>query len=203
MARKKVIPKRDIIEKVRQDIAKEQESHEAPATLDLVKHAGGSINNLPVKTEEFKQWLDDHQKINPFIGKHAHYSQEDSAEEVQLDDREELTGKKAAKCLRLAEEGSKEFDPNSSFGEKAKSLGAALKGDDNHDKKFIDITIAENMTHKLLNRPEEEIVEEAKKAMKIYHDDDKYETPINVSRIVEESKILFIEENLSSKKLLK
>lgn len=202
MARKTIIPKKDILANATVEIAKERLNHTIPPSVDLVKYAGGSINNLPVKTEEFKTWLQSHQERNPFIGKHAHYSAEDSADEVQLDDREELVGSKANKYIKIAEEGAKVFDPTSMFGAKVEKLGPSLKNDNDHDMKFIDITIVENMTLKLLDRSEDDIISEAKNAIKTYHNDETYETPINVARIVDESKILFIEKNSNSNKLL-
>lgn len=199
MPRKKVIKRPESFDKIKDSFEEEKNKANEVVSVDLVKHAGGSINNLPVKTKAFGSWLEAHRSTNPFIGKHVTAAPEEFTEEVKLDDEEVLDDASAAAILAQASAGAGEFDPNSTFGEQAEDLGESLRDDGNHEKKFIDLTIAENTTRKYLALPEHKIEEEAKRAMKAYHDDNDYEPEINVSAIVEESKVLFLEQKKEEK----
>jgi hypothetical protein len=195
MARKKVIKKGEAFASINKEIEIERQSVQTDVDkFDIVEHAGGSINNLPVKTKEFGSWLDAHRANNPFIGKHVTAAPEEYTEEVKLNDDEVLDEAAASEFMNQANLGAADFNPNSSYGDEVEDYGEALKGDNEHDKKFIDLSIIENMTKRYLSLPESKIVDEANRAMKAYHGDNSYETSINISNIIEESKVLFIEQ---------
>lgn len=195
MTRKKVINKREAFATINKEIEHERQTIQSDIdSFDIVEHAGGSINNLIVKTPEFGTWLAAHRANNPFIGKHVTAAPEEYTEEIKLNDDEVLDEAATQEFLTQANKGIEDFDPNSTFGGKVEDHGEALKGDGNHDKKFIDLSIIENITKNYLALPEAEIEIEANRAIQAYHGDNSYETSINVSNIIEESKILFIEQ---------
>lgn len=198
MARKKIINNSKLINSIdlinKKIEAERQSSQDEIDSFDIVKHAGGSINNLPVKTKEFGSWLAAHQSTNPFIGKHVTSAPEEYTEAIKLNDDEVLDEADTQEFINQSTLGAAEFDPNSSFGDEADDYKKAFKGDDTHDNKFIDLNIIENMTKKYLSLSGSMIEDKANIAMQTYHDDKFYETPINVSNIIKESKILFIEQ---------
>lgn len=194
MPRKKVIRPSEQDKKTQDTYKEEKLKHEDVGSVNLVAYAGGSINNLPVKSKAFNTWLDAHRSNNPFIGKHVTAAPEEYTEEVRLDDDETLSPEEAEAFLNNENIGLQEFDPNSKFGAEAEELGEALIGDDKHDARFIDITIAENITNKLLGQPIDEIEKEANKAMQSYHGDVHYTTEIDVSKIIETSTVRLIEQ---------
>lgn len=195
MTRKRVINKSTTFNEINKKIDKERERMQSDIdSFNLVEHAGGSINNLPVKTKAFGSWLDAHRVNNPFIGKHVTSAPEEYTEEIKLNDDEVLDEEATETFLTQANVGLTAFDPNSTFGDEVEYLGDALKGDSTHDAKFIDLSIIENMTKKYLALAESEIEFEAIRAMKAYHGDNSYKSDLNISNIIEESKILFIEQ---------
>jgi hypothetical protein len=194
MPRKQVIRPSEQDKKTQDTYNEERLKHEDVGSVDLVAYAGGSINNLPVKSKAFNTWLDAHRSNNPFIGKHVTAAPEEYTEEVRLNDDETLSPEETEAFLNNDDIGLQTFDPNSKFGGEAEELGEALIGDDKHDVRFIDITIAENITNKLLGRPIEEIEKEATKAMQSYYGDAHYTTDIDVSKIIETSTVRLIEQ---------
>jgi len=200
MPRKKVIRPNEQDKKTHDTYKEEKLNYEDTGSVDLVAYAGGSINNLPVKSKAFNTWLDAHRSNNPFIGKHVTAAPEEYTEEVRINDDETLTPEETVMFLNNEDIGMQGFDPNSNFGGEAEELGEALIGDDKHDSRFIDITIAESITIKLIGRPVEEIEKDATKAIQSYHGDAHYETQIDVSKIVETSSICLIAQRKASEK---
>lgn len=201
MPRKKVIRKSTEMEKIKDKIEAERSGHSD--SINLVEHAGGSIDNLPVKTKAFNTWLDAHRANNPFIGKHVTSAHEEYTEEVRLGDDEEMSQEEMNAFLDDQEIGLGGFDPNSNYGAEAEEHGEALIGDGKHDTRFIDITIAENITNKLLGKSVEDIEKASIKAMRDYHSDDEYKPEIDLSKVIEESSTRLIEQSKSSNESLK
>ena len=208
MARKKVISKKDSYQKIKEAVSKQNKQITDSITgTALAERAGGSINNLPVKTKEFKGWLEAHQSTNPFIGKHVtaapeYFTEEKKISEDIVDANDCNLNINGVNVNPLSDNNVK-FDPSDDSGPKVEDLGGALKGDDKHDKKFIDISIIENTTKRLLTSESSDIIDEAKNALKSYHSDPQYDTEMNIEKIIEEHKVMLLTNQNNDKKLLK
>lgn len=164
----------------------------------LIERAGGSISNLPVQTKEFNDWIEEQRKLrNPLIGKsYIQSAPEYNAEQTKLGDETELTDADAAKFVKG--EITKAFNVE----ESQKIMEENALSSDNHDIKFIDMTIIENSTQKKLSFDKESIVTTAIDELKKYHDDENYQTDMDANAIVEQTQqYLLTQEN--NTKLLK
>lgn len=201
MTRKTILSKKETYAKY-QEVMKEhlnepmELSHNA-----LVERAGGSISNLPVKTKEFADWLQDQRERNPLIGRdYIEAAPEYNSEQIKMNDEKELYGSDATELVDKEE--SKAFDVEASQSMLSDRLGAALIGDDSHDTKFIDMAIISNATKQLLTSDVDSITTHATDELKKYHGDANYQTDINVTDVIEQEQILLIEEQ-NNYKLLK
>lgn len=199
MPRKIVISKKDRYNDI-QNVLKQERGEENITTTALVERAGGSISNLPVQTKEFKQWLQTHQAVNPFIGKHVEAAPEYFVEEKKLNE-EVLNITQVDPSVLNTPTSTDAYNPDLDNSELVDDSMEALKNND-HDKKFIDIAIIENVTKLMLTSSSEQIKTHAEEALRVYHKDDAYATKISMDNIIENSKILFIEQQKESTKLL-
>lgn len=194
MIRKRVIRKstefNDINKKHNDD---QQKIVISDSSFDIVQHAGGSINNLTVKTKEFNTWLDAHRVNNPFIGKHVTYAPEEYTSEIRLNDDTVLDDESLRIFTEADSLGMEKFDPNSTFGLQVEEVGDSLKGDNTHESKFIDLSIVENVTKKYLLLSDSDIELESIRIMKQYHSDDAYVSDIDIDSITKETKLTLIE----------
>lgn len=201
MARKIVLSKKEIYAKYTE--ANKAQLNE-PTELShnaLIERAGGSISNLPVKTKEFSEWLETQRDRNPLIGReYIESAPEYNSEQIKIGDEKEIYGDDANDLI--TKEENKAHDVEASQSMLSERLGKALKGDDSHDVKFIDMAIIENTTSKLLTSDLDSIILQANEDLKKYHNDNSYETEINTSEVVEQAHILLIEEQ-NNFKLLK
>lgn len=200
MTRKIIINNKDIQLKYREElnsipVESMELSHNA-----LIERAGGSISNLPVKTKEFADWIEDQQKNrNPLIGKqYITSASEYNTEQFKLGDDIELKGNSAIDLIKT-EEG-KAFDVDASQEIMNSNIG---ESDDNHDTKFIDMVIIENATQKLLTTDIESVLINANDELKKYHNNNEYQTEINALDVIEQTQLLMIEEQKNHTKLLK
>ena len=168
---------RKIFKRKREDFSKlknvvDVDSKKAQEALPpIVKDTGGSIGNLPIKTEAFKKWLGEvRENINPLIGKSyltaaPEYSSEDKmVGETKVLDISELG--------KLAKENYEEELPESP------------KDNSDTEEKFIDINIIENAVREALGKSEDEIENLAMKKMREYHEDKKYETSLDIGKVI-------------------
>jgi hypothetical protein len=203
MPRKTVISRKDSIDKIKSKIDIDTESS-INITHELVTTSGGSIDNLPVKTEAFKNWLQEHRDHNPLIGKHVTSAPEETVIEEKVGEEEIIEGSEADAILRSTDDGIEEFNPNSEFGPSLEETGDSIRdGSDNHDKNFIDVTIAENITKKIAFESEEEIEATVISEIKKHHGDDEYEPIVDLTGIIERTKLITIENQTNNKKYLK
>lgn len=199
MPRKIIISKKNTYETI-QNVLKKERGEDNITTTALVERAGGSISNLPVQTEEFKQWLQTHQSTNPFIGKHVSAAPEYFVEEKKLNE-EVVNINQVDPSVLNAPSSNDAYNPDADTSEMVDETREALKND-THDKKFIDIAIIENVTKLMLTAPLDKIKEHAEEAMRVYHKKDDYATEIVMDDVIENSKVLFIEQQVSKPKLL-
>jgi len=157
---------------------------------ELVERAGGSISNLPVQTKEFGDWITEQRKLNPLIGKsYIEAAHEYNSEQFKLGDDTTLTGSDATDFVKHEE--NKAFDVDES-----QKIMAENKEGDNHDIKFIDMSIIENTTSKMLSHDKEEIIKVANEQLKKYHNNENYETEIDSDAVVNTTQqFLLTQEN--------
>lgn len=197
MARKKRASQKEKFLKIQAEVEKQKE--EAENNLpSITRESGGSIDKLPVQTKAFNNWLTEHQNINPFIGKHVTSAPEYNTEQKELDSEEFEATDDMLKGFEYTT-----YDPNDESGLQEEDLSNAPKVERDSHTKFIDINIIENETRLLAGKPNEEIESHVINKMKSYHDDENYQTEIEVNRIIEHTKTLMIGSDYKKPKYLK
>lgn len=198
MARKNRPSQKEYFSKIQDEVdtQKKEAEEKLPA---IARDSGGSIDKLPVKTKAFTKWLADHQSSNPFIGKHVTAAPEFNVEQKDIKEAEEVEA--TPEMLKSFE--NSEFNPDADDGLQEEDLGKAPKVHNNSDKKFIDITITENATKRLSGKTDDEIKEYAINTMRSYHEDENYETQIEMNSVIEHAKILLLESEPKKKKYLR
>jgi len=197
MARKKRASQKEKFLKI-QDEVKKQKDESQKNLPSITRDSGGSIDKLPVQTKAFNNWLTEHQNINPFIGKHV-----TSAPEYNTDQRELDSEEVEATDDMLKGFDSTAYNPNDKDGLHEEDLSNAPKINRESHTKFIDINIIENETRLLTSKTNEEIESLVIDKMKSYHDDENYETEIEINKIIEHTKILMIGSDYKKTKYLK
>lgn len=181
---------RDIVESEE----KELKLKHPPVLTDV----GGSISNLPVKTPEYKAWLEEKRKHNSLIGSEfvepaPEYSTKFELKEFEVSDatKEQIDSSKSDEL----------YNPKTDSNIEYEDLGESpIK--DTTDNKYIDFCIVELSTKKLLGRPIEDIEKDAIDEIKKHHADENYITEIDVKQVIEISEQLLIEnKNNEIKKL--
>lgn len=188
--RKKTSSKRD-------EYIKLKELSQSTSTDVIGYEAGGSINNLPVNTPEFKNWLELHRERNPFIGKHVTAAPEYNVEQMDLGTSSDEDNKANEELLQ------KINDNVIAFNIDEEEVGVAPKVDEGKDKMFIDMLLVENAAKRLVNKSTEEIQEHAVSMMRSYHNDPNYNTGLDLGAVVEQSKVLAIANKTNDKKYLR
>jgi hypothetical protein len=184
--------RKEDFDKIKESIKEEVEDNKKSI---VVKNPGGSINNLPVKTPEYKKWLEAKQAKNPLIGSEfVNSAPEYGTEMVMMDSGIHEMG--AAELADLDNESGKEFNSinveNDSKEMVATDTEEELISDDT-DKMFIDFSIVQNTTKKLLGRPLEDIKQDVVDELKKYHGNKDYETDIDIDKSIQQSKMILIE----------
>jgi hypothetical protein len=198
MQRRKIPNSNDVHQQYRDKINEAPEETLELSHNALIERAGGSISNLPVQTKEFNDWIEEQRKLrNPLIGKsYIQSAPEYNAEQTKLGDISELVNDDALKFIKT--ETGKAFDVE----ESQKLMEENASSSDNHDIKFIDLTIIENSTQKRLAFDKESIVTSATDELKKYHGDENYATEIDTESVVTNThNYLLTQEN--NTKLLK
>lgn len=198
MARKKRPSQKELFSKIQKEVdgQKKEAEENLPA---IARDSGGSIDKLPVKTKAFSKWLTDHQSTNPFIGKHVTAAPEFNVEQKDIEEVEEIEA--TPEMLKGFENLT--FNPEDDGGLQEEDLGEAPKVNNDSDKKFIDITITENSTKRLSDKSNEEIKEYALNTMRSYHNNEDYETKIEMNSVIENTKVLLLESTPKKKKYLR
>ena len=167
---------------------------------DIVQDSGGSINNLPVKTPEFQQWLQLHRDANPFIGRHVTSAPEYNVSQTDLGLSETKESENEhAELLHKIEN----YISITGLEESLIDGTEAPKANANQDKKFIDILLVESAAKRLLTQGNDEIKEHSISLMRSYHNQSDYTTEIDLDMIVERSKLIAIESKKVEKKSIK
>lgn len=162
---------------------------------ELVERAGGSISNLPVQTKEFGDWITEQRKINPLIGKsYIEAAHEYHSEQIKLNDESTLINSDAENFIK--HETNKAFDV-----EESQKIMSDVKDGDNHDIKFIDMSIIENTTSKMLSYDKEEIIKVANEELKKYHSDKNYETEIDSNSVINTTQQFLLTQGNNTKLL--
>ncbi len=192
--------KKDDFEKIKESIQEEVESNRKSI---VIKNPGGSINNLPVKTPEYKKWLEAKQKKNPLIGtEFVNSAPEYGTEMVMLDSGIHEMGE--AEFADLGNESQREFNTENVENDKTEiqnvDQGEALI-EDSTDEMLIDYSIVQNTTKKLLGAPIDDIKKDIEDELKKYHQDKEYQTKIDIESSILQSKQILL-ENKANKKLL-
>jgi len=198
MLRRKLANSNDIHAKYKETMNEKPEETLELSHNALIERAGGSISNLPVQTKEFNDWIEEQRKLrNPLIGKsYIQSAPEYNAEQTKIGDETELTDGDAAKFVKS--EITKAFNVD----ESQKIMEENSLSSDNHDVKFIDMTIIENSTQKQLSFDKETIINNASDELKKYHNNENYQTDLDTNAIVEQTQqYLLTQEN--NTKLLK
>lgn len=198
MQRRKLANSNDIHAKYKETMNKNPDETLELSHNALIERAGGSISNLPVQTKEFNDWIEEQRKLrNPLIGKsYIQSAPEYNAEQTKIGDETELIDGDAAKFVKA--EITKAFNVD----ESQKIMEENSLSSDNHDVKFIDMTIIENSTQKQLSFDKETIVNNAVDELKKYHGNENYKTDLDANAIVEQTQqYLLTQEN--NTKLLK
>lgn len=163
---------------------------------ELVERAGGSISNLPVQTKEFGDWITEQRKLNPLIGKsYIEPAHEYNSEQIKLNDETTLLNTDAENFVK--------HETNKALNvEESQKIMSDSKDGDTHDIKFIDMTIIENTTAKMLSYDKEEIIKVTDEELQKYHNDTNYKTEIDSDSIINTTQqFLLAQEN--NNKLLK
>ena len=190
MPRKQVISKKATYQHYKETVLIDDDVDLTPT--QLVEYAGGSISNLPVKTQEFKDWLTEQQKINPLVGKkHVEPAPEYYTDQIKMKDDKFVDSIEAEKIIEKATNTT--FNPNDNSGEQVDTVIKGITGDD-HDLRFIDMAIVENITKEMINSPKEDIIEKSNAEIKKYHNNDAYESEINIKDVIEQTEFLILEE---------
>ena len=162
---------------------------------ELVERAGGSISNLPVQTKEFGDWITEQRKINPLIGKsYIEAAHEYHSEQIKMNDESTLINSDAENFIK--HETNKAFDV-----EESQKIMSDVKDGDNHDIKFIDMSIIENTTSKMLSYDKEEIIKVANEELKKYHNDKNYETEIDSNSVINTTQQFLLTQGNNTKLL--
>jgi len=177
------------------DVQKKEAEAQLPA---ITRDSGGSIDKLPTKTKAFNKWLTAHQDANPFIGKHVTSAPEFNVEQHEIENEEVDATPEMLKSME-----DSEYNPDATGGLQEEDLGEAPKIDKGSDKKFMDITITENATRRLIGKSNEEIQDYAINTMKSYHEDSDYAPEIELDSVIENAKILILEAGPQKKKYLR
>ena len=196
--RKGNFSKRDEYQKLKETVIK-QESEERVANM-VVYESGGSIDNLPVNTPEFHNWLELHRNKNPFIGKHVTAAAEYNVQQTDLTNSVEIPDEVNAELFDKINKEIPVYDLDE------EELGVAPKVDKGQDKLFIDMLLIENSAKRLSGKTSDEIKEHAISMMRSYHDDTNYNSGLDVDAVVEQSKVLAIanaKNSQNDKKLLR
>jgi len=189
---------KDQVNKIRQSIqdVKDSASEKLPTLTDVGK-AGGSIKGVTSKSLYFKRWVNMQQQINPLIGKHITAAPEYSTESVIVDQKVTDLSDDMKENLN---KGTESYNPEAD-DTKVEDLGTAPKVDHQKDKKFIDISIIENTTRRMVSHKNQEIEDSCKHQMRSYHDDPNYETEMPVNQIIEEYRSNLIAAEKDKKRL--
>ena len=166
--RKKIISKRDTFEKI--SWALEAEKEKMMGSTALVDYTGKE-RNLPT-TKEYKEWIGEKQKQNPLIGKYVK-----RAPEYETD-------------AELGEQ--KQMDEDKAKAEIGKYVDECMeaKADiDGAERPLIDMCVIENSARFILsNRIPYDIENCIKTELKRYHEDENYETSLDIMDIVKNVK---------------
>ena len=166
--RKRIISKRDTFEDIAW--ALEAEKNEKMGSTALVDYTGKE-RNLPT-TKEYKEWIGEKQKQNPLIGKYVTRAPEyetdaELGEQKQMDEEKAKSeiGKYVQDCM----------DAKVDIGEMENPL--------------IDLCVIENSARFIFsNRIPYDIENCIKSELKRYHEDENYETSLDIMDIVKNVK---------------
>lgn len=196
MTRKKIIPKKESMREVN-EIVQSEEKELKLKHPPILRDTGGAIGNLPVKSDEYKKWLEEKRKRNSLIGSEyveaaPEYGTKFELLDMEVDEasEEQLDENKAKEAYNPSEQNN---TPNS------EEMGEAPI-QDNTDNKYIDFCIVELSTKKLLGHSLEDIEKDALDEMKKHHDDEKYTPEIDVKQVIEITGQLLIENKKNENK---
>lgn len=167
----------------------------------ILKDVGGSIGNLPVKTEEYRKWLDHWRSKNRLIGSEFIEPAPEYGTKFQLGETEvnSVTEEQLDK-FKSNELYNFESESNSDSKDLEDLEESPIK--DTTDNKYIDFCIIELSTKKLLGKSVEDIEKDALDEIKKYHKNENYVIEIDVKQIIEISKQLLIENKNNNKNQL-
>ncbi len=162
--RKRIISKRDTFEKIAWDL--EAEKNEKMGTTALVDYTS-KARNLPT-TKEYKEWIGEKQKQNPLIGKYVSRAPEYETD-AELGEQKQMDEEKA----------------KSEIGKYVNECMEAKADIDGMETPLIDMCVIENSARFILsNRIPYDIENCIKSELKQYHEDDSYETTLDIMDIV-------------------
>ena len=148
-----------------------------------------------VESKEFGDWITEQRKINPLIGKsYIEAAHEYHSEQIKMNDESTLINSDAENFIK--HETNKAFDV-----EESHKIMSDVKDGDNHDIKFIDMSIIENTTSKMLSYDKEEIIKVANEELKKYHNDKNYETEIDSNSVINTTQQFLLTQGNNTKLL--
>lgn len=171
----KTVSTRDIYSKVKESIGKE-----TAIEVDFSNSSGGSISNLPVKTDAYNTWLVEQQEKNLFIGKNY----------ISRSTDDEIESEKVGEEL-VSEDTNINTDIN--IGENTNETG--LTNDKSDD--FINFSLIENNIKLLSDKSDDEIKSILTKQIEEHHKsigkkDYKFNLPENIDDLIMENKLLLL-----------
>lgn len=181
------------------DIVESEEKELKLKHPPILTNVGGSISNLPVKTEEYKLWLEEKRKHNSLIGSEFIEAAPEYGTAFEL---KEFEVSDATKEQVDSTKSDELYNPKAESNIESEDLGESpIK--DTTDNKYIDFCIIELSTKKLLGKPIEDIEKDAIDEIKKHHGDTNYIIEIDVKQVIEISEKLLIENKNNDIKKIK
>lgn len=183
MTRERLIRKKEDVNKIRKYI--HEVNNPTKNVPSIVDKSYGSIGEVKTKSLYFKLWVKGKHVGNSLIGSgNVQSAPEYSTDSVLVDQH---VGEMTDDIQQNLEKGASAYDKDNIDTvdtTQLEDLGISPKLDLGKDKKFIDLSIIENTTKRLIGKTLEEVEENCKLQMKAFHDDPNYETDMNMANII-------------------